>query len=167
MGRSATAGQPQPVERDSPSARSASLDTRPSTTNSTGSTCSRKSAWAGRPRQPQRQDDRERKKTKPQTDRKTLFINTQKTQRHKQSITFRQESKRETKTHQAQPAANNATQKYEDKTSKTSQDKTKKRATKQDRQEAKREIQSETQDNEDTKHYLSTHRKHSNTQKTQ
>jgi len=91
------------------------------------------------------------RKTKPQTDRKTLFINTQKTQRHKQSITFRQESKRETKTHQAQPAANNATQKYEDKTSKTSQDKTKKRATKQDRQEAKREIQSETQDNEDTK----------------
>jgi hypothetical protein len=65
------------------------------------------------------------RKTKPQTDRKTLFINTQKTQRHKQSITFRQESKRETKTHQAQPAANNATQKYEDKTSKTSQDKTK------------------------------------------
>merc|ERR1711974_140931 len=50
--------------RDTSSARSASLDTRPSTTNSTGSTCSRKSAWAGRPRQPQRQDDRERKEDK-------------------------------------------------------------------------------------------------------
>lgn len=43
------------------------------------------------------------RKTKPQTDRKTLFINTQ---RHKPSITYRQESKRETKTHQAQPQHN-------------------------------------------------------------